>query len=230
METHFPDMEPSNSRIARERVMADMRALARDAESLLKATADDVSEKAKEARTRLMSAVEKAKATYDEVQAQGIDPRPSLRITRRRLRDRGVARRAPSAEVGSMSEGEHGGGGVLDSTRRIAGSVLGLLQNRLSLAAVEWQEEKLRAVSLLVWLFVAIVLAGMGVLVGIATLALFLWERAGYAGLVGLALAALAGGFVMFLALRRRILRGPKPFAVTIEEFQKDLECLRPPP
>ena len=73
METHFPETEPSNSRIARERVMADMRALARDAESLLKATADDVSEKAKEARARLMAAVEKAKASYDEMQAQGIE-------------------------------------------------------------------------------------------------------------------------------------------------------------
>src|SRR5688572_20846891 len=73
METQFPEMEPSNSRIARERVMADMRALARDAESLLKATAEDVSEKAKEARLRLMSAVEKAKATYEDMQAQGIE-------------------------------------------------------------------------------------------------------------------------------------------------------------
>ena len=73
METHFPDMEPSNSRIARERVMADMRTLARDAESLLKATADDVSEKAREARTRLMSAIERAKSTYDDMQAQGLE-------------------------------------------------------------------------------------------------------------------------------------------------------------
>jgi ElaB/YqjD/DUF883 family membrane-anchored ribosome-binding protein len=73
METHFPEIENSNSRIARERVMADMRALARDAESLLKATADDVSEKAKEARARLMSAVDKAKATYEDMQTQGIE-------------------------------------------------------------------------------------------------------------------------------------------------------------
>jgi ElaB/YqjD/DUF883 family membrane-anchored ribosome-binding protein len=73
METHFPGIENSNSRIARERVMADMRALARDAESLLKATADDVSEKAKEARVRLISAVDKAKASYEEMQAQGLE-------------------------------------------------------------------------------------------------------------------------------------------------------------
>ena len=38
-----------------------------------KATAEDASEKAKEARVRLMAAVEKAKETYDAMQAQGIE-------------------------------------------------------------------------------------------------------------------------------------------------------------
>jgi ElaB/YqjD/DUF883 family membrane-anchored ribosome-binding protein len=73
METSIPESETSNSRIARERVMADMRALARDAESLLRATADDVSEKAREARTRLMAAVEKAKSSCEHMQAQSIE-------------------------------------------------------------------------------------------------------------------------------------------------------------
>ena len=74
METHFPDAENStSSRIARERVMSDMRALAHDAETLLRATADDVSEKAREARTRLMAAVEQAKSSYANMQAQGIE-------------------------------------------------------------------------------------------------------------------------------------------------------------
>jgi ElaB/YqjD/DUF883 family membrane-anchored ribosome-binding protein len=74
METHFPDAENSNSsREARERVMADMLTLARDAENLLKATANDVSEKAREARTRLIAAVENAKTTYSNMQAQGIE-------------------------------------------------------------------------------------------------------------------------------------------------------------
>ena len=73
METSIPESESSNSRIARERVMADMRALARDAESLLRATADDVSEKAREARTRLMAAVEKAKVSCEHMQEQSIE-------------------------------------------------------------------------------------------------------------------------------------------------------------
>ena len=126
-----------------------------------------------------------------------------------------------------MAEAEQGAGGVLDSVRRIASSVLGLLHNRLSLAAVELQEEKLRAISVLLWLCGAAVLAAAGIMVAIASLGLFLWERAGYAGLIGLALAALGAGFVVLLLLRRRILRGPQPFAVTMAEFSKDLECLR---
>jgi ElaB/YqjD/DUF883 family membrane-anchored ribosome-binding protein len=73
METHFPGMETSQSRLARERLLEDMRTLARDAESLLKATADDVSEKAREARARVTAALEQAKATYQEIQAQGVE-------------------------------------------------------------------------------------------------------------------------------------------------------------
>ena len=73
METHFPDMETSHSRLARERLLEDLRTLARDAESLLRATADDVSEKAKEARSRMSAALEQAKITYEELQAEGLE-------------------------------------------------------------------------------------------------------------------------------------------------------------
>lgn len=72
METHFPEMENSHSRLARERVLADLRALTHDAEELLKATAGDVSEKASEARARVTAALERAKATYQDLHDQGL--------------------------------------------------------------------------------------------------------------------------------------------------------------
>lgn len=72
METNYEDIEKAHSAIARERVMADLAALTRDAEDLLKATAGDVSEKAKEARSRVAVALERAKATYSNIQEQGI--------------------------------------------------------------------------------------------------------------------------------------------------------------
>ena len=42
-----------------------------------------------------------------------------------------------------MPDADHGGAGLLDSIRRIANSVLALVQNRLSLATVELQEKDL---------------------------------------------------------------------------------------
>jgi ElaB/YqjD/DUF883 family membrane-anchored ribosome-binding protein len=72
METYFPAMENSQSQVARERVMADLKALVGDAETLLRATANDASEKAREARARLSAAVEKAKTTCADLQQQGL--------------------------------------------------------------------------------------------------------------------------------------------------------------
>jgi ElaB/YqjD/DUF883 family membrane-anchored ribosome-binding protein len=70
METHFNEIEQAHSTLARERVLADLRTLARDSEDLLKATAGDVSEKAKEARQRVLLALEKARASCDDMQEE----------------------------------------------------------------------------------------------------------------------------------------------------------------
>jgi ElaB/YqjD/DUF883 family membrane-anchored ribosome-binding protein len=64
--------ERIDSAVARERVMADLKVLASDAEDLLKATAGDVSEKAREARVRLGVALDRAKKTFHAAQEQTI--------------------------------------------------------------------------------------------------------------------------------------------------------------
>lgn len=70
METHFEELAREHGALARERVMADLKSLVRDSEDLLKATAGDVSEKAKEARSRVAAALERARATCENVQEQ----------------------------------------------------------------------------------------------------------------------------------------------------------------
>jgi len=72
METHFENMEHTHSTLARERVMADLKSLVHDSEDLLKATAGDVSEKAKEARSRLTAALERAKGSCENLQQQTV--------------------------------------------------------------------------------------------------------------------------------------------------------------
>jgi ElaB/YqjD/DUF883 family membrane-anchored ribosome-binding protein len=68
METHFENMENHNP--AADRVVADLKALIRDSEELIKATASDVSEKAREARARLNAALERANTTCHHLQEQ----------------------------------------------------------------------------------------------------------------------------------------------------------------
>lgn len=70
METHFENIENAHSDLARERIVTDLKSLVRDSESLLKATANDMSDKVRETRARLATALERAKSTCNEVQVQ----------------------------------------------------------------------------------------------------------------------------------------------------------------
>ena len=70
METHFENLAHGQSVMARDRVLRDLKTLARDSEALLKATAGDLGEKAGEARRRLTRALERARATCAELQEQ----------------------------------------------------------------------------------------------------------------------------------------------------------------
>jgi ElaB/YqjD/DUF883 family membrane-anchored ribosome-binding protein len=72
METVFEEMQAAQGDVSREKVKEDLRVLVRDAEELLKATAGDVSEKAKEARSRLAETLEKAKATCHRLQSKTV--------------------------------------------------------------------------------------------------------------------------------------------------------------
>lgn len=72
METSFEAIEEAQSDLARNRIMTDLKMLADDAQSLLQATAGDVSDKVKAARDRLGAALERAKSTCQNVQDQTI--------------------------------------------------------------------------------------------------------------------------------------------------------------
>ena len=58
---------------ANERLAADIKLLARDAEELLRATAGEAGEKIKEVRQRLSQALESARATCEDIQDQTME-------------------------------------------------------------------------------------------------------------------------------------------------------------
>jgi len=66
MNTATPALE--HEEVTRKKLIADLKVVARDAEALIKATAGEVGERAKEARVRLLDALESAKATCQKLE------------------------------------------------------------------------------------------------------------------------------------------------------------------
>ncbi len=118
-------------------------------------------------------------------------------------------------------------GGLLNSFRRLCGSILALVHNRLDLAAIEWQEEKVRLISLLLLAVAAAVLGTLTLLMALAVVIYCLWQVSPWLALglptilFGLAAAIIFGN------LKRRLKTGPRPFAETIAAFKKDAEWMR---
>ena len=72
METHFESMDKTVGEVSREKVMSDLKVLVHDAEELMKVTASDLGEKAREARVRLAATLDSAKATCKRLEEKTI--------------------------------------------------------------------------------------------------------------------------------------------------------------
>lgn len=119
-------------------------------------------------------------------------------------------------------------GGVLDSARRLASSVLAFGETRLALFAADWEEAWIHVGRCALLGVLAVLFGALGVLMATAwTVALF-WSTYRLATLGGLALLyfLVAGLLWAWLASERR--RRLKPFAATLEELKKDRETVEP--
>jgi len=117
-------------------------------------------------------------------------------------------------------------GGVIESCRRIADNGLALLQTRLELFANELQEQKARALKMLMLGGAAVCLANLAVVMVAATIVVLAGERARVLVLVALCLLFVFGALVAFLALRRDLRDSPPPFRDTLAEIRKDRDWL----
>ena len=63
METDFASMNQADDRVTRQKLVQDLRVVVHDAEELMKATATDLGDKAREARVKLAATLESAKAS-----------------------------------------------------------------------------------------------------------------------------------------------------------------------
>lgn len=123
---------------------------------------------------------------------------------------------------------KHGGesSGLFAALKNIAATLLSSGKTRLELLANELEEERLRALHLLVMAQGMVFCFGVGTLLAVALLTALFWDNR------LLVLSASAGFFLVlggvFYALFRHSLRRPeKMFAASIAELQEDLRQLK---
>jgi len=116
--------------------------------------------------------------------------------------------------------------GLFTALKNVSATLLATGRTRLELLGNEFEEEKLRAIRLLLLAEAMMFCLGVGVLLLVALLAVLFWDNktaiiGGFAGLF-----LLLGG-VFYNALMRAAQRQEKPFASSLAELEKDLRQLK---
>jgi uncharacterized membrane protein YqjE len=110
----------------------------------------------------------------------------------------------------------------------LAQSLLRTLQLRAELAGTELEREKQRALDALVLAALGLLLAGLALVLALGFVVLLLQPGYRLAAVGLLALALGAGAAALLQRARSTLAAGPGgPFALTLQELQRDIEALR---
>mgnify|MGYP000844731794 FL=1 len=125
-----------------------------------------------------------------------------------------------------MDEFSAGRGGLFAALKNIGATLLASGQTRLALLANEIEEEKLRALRILLMALGTVFFLGAGALVLILFLTVLFWESRVF--VLGCACGILlALGFYFLLGLRQALQRPERMFAASIAELEEDLRQLK---
>jgi len=116
--------------------------------------------------------------------------------------------------------------GLFDSVRTLAATLLAIGHTRLALLSTEWEEERLRLGSMLLWALVALFCAGAGIVLFTLLFVMMLWDSHRI-----LALGMPASLFVLGAGLSWRVVRikarsKPGLFSSSLAELSKDRDQL----
>jgi uncharacterized membrane protein YqjE len=117
--------------------------------------------------------------------------------------------------------------GLINSVRNAAATLVAIAQTRLEIVSIELQEEIGRAATLMLWAFVALLAAGIGLFLGALVLIFAFWDTH------RLLVSLLVMGFFLLLSgiavlvLRAKLANRSPLFGATIAELARDHEHLR---
>jgi uncharacterized membrane protein YqjE len=115
----------------------------------------------------------------------------------------------------------------VDSLRSLGEGILGSIQSRFELIAVELQEGKCRLVQNLILVAIALFAGSMAALFASLTLVCAFWESGRLQVLGALTLFYTISSVATAIWVRRRFLAEPRLFSASLLEIEKDRICIR---
>ncbi len=117
-------------------------------------------------------------------------------------------------------------GGLVQSLRKLAATLVALVQTRLELLATEIEEERLRFLQLLLWGCVALFFLALGVVMLTFFVVVLLWNTDRVLVTFLLAAIYLAIGAALALFVRNKARARSKLFSASLAELAKDRDQL----
>jgi uncharacterized membrane protein YqjE len=120
------------------------------------------------------------------------------------------------------------GGGLFDSVKVLAGTMVAIVHTRLELLSTDLEEERVWLISMLVWTLVALFCAGLGIVLAILFVVVALWDSHRLLALGIPTILLFLGAALSWKVVAGKAKAKPRLFASSIAELSKDREQLPP--
>jgi uncharacterized membrane protein YqjE len=120
--------------------------------------------------------------------------------------------------------------GLMASVKRLAGTLLAIIQTRLELLSNELEEERLRVRKMLLYGSVALFMFAMATMLMTVFVVVLFWDSYRLQVLAGLTLLFFFAGLWVLNALRRAAGERSKLFSNSLSELSDDIDRLTPLP
>jgi uncharacterized membrane protein YqjE len=120
--------------------------------------------------------------------------------------------------------------GLLESLKRLTGTVLAIIQTRLELLANELEEERLRVRQMLFYGSVALFFFALAIMLLTVFIVVVFWDSYRLQVVGGLTVLFSCAGLLVWNALHRIARSRPRLFAVSLAELADDIDRLTPRP
>lgn len=117
-------------------------------------------------------------------------------------------------------------GGLIESIKTLAGTLLAMGQTRLELLSVEIEEERIWLTSMLVWTLIALSCAALAVILATLLIVVIFWDTYRLQALGIMIALFVVGAILAWRVLRNMARRKPRLFSASLKELSKDREQL----